>query len=125
MTNQQPTCKDRINQKLRERIAEFEEALKAEEQMQEEERETFKIDGNEYEGFIEWLNERALSYADDPCFRAKVLLLTWGGPSDYFLFFTELDRIEYHYQDWFDGAKRELQGHDYEIMRQVYERITE
>ncbi len=125
MTNQQPTCKDRINQKLRERIAEFEEALKAEEQMQEEERETFKIDGNEYEGLIDWINERALFYGDDSYYRAKQLLLSYGGPSDFFLFFTEEDRIEYRFQDWFDGAERELQGHDYEVMRQVYERITE
>ncbi len=125
MENRQPTCSDRIESNLKERIAEFEEALKADEQAQEDDKETFEIDGNEYETFIDWINERALSYEDDPYYRAKVLLLTWGGPSDYFLFFTELDCIEYHYQDWYDGAKRELQGHDYEVMRQVYERITE
>ncbi len=105
MTNQQPTCKDRIENNLKERIAEFEEGLKAED-------------------FIEWLNDHILAFTDDPIYRAKRLELSYGGPQDYFIFH-ENGNIYYHFLDWEDGAKRELQGHDYEIMHQVYERITE
>jgi hypothetical protein len=108
MDNQQPTCKDRIEKNLKGRIAEFEKAL--------------SLEG---EDFWSWLDDSTLSFDDDPRYRAKKMHLSYGGPSDFFLFFTELDCIEYHYQDWYDGAKRELQGHDYEVMHQVYKRITE
>lgn len=108
MTDRQPTCKDRIENNLKERIKEFEKAL--------------SLEG---EDFWSWLDDSALSFGDDPRYRAKRMHLSYGGPSDFFLFFTEIDCIEYHYQDWYDGAKRELQGRDHEIMRQVYERITE
>ena len=54
--------------------------------------------------------------------------LSWGGPSDEFRFYVNLDgslhRIEYWFLDWFDGAHRELEGEDYDTMEQVFDWIT-
>ena len=39
-----------------------------------------------------------------------VITLSWGGPADFLKVYQdengEVDKIEYHYQDWFDGAVR-------------------
>lgn len=38
------------------------------------------------------------------------IILSWGGPSDFLKVYQAEDgyinKIEYHYQDWFDGAVR-------------------
>lgn len=106
----QKTCEERIEEHLTTTIEDFKNALEGK----------FE-EGEEYEDFIEWLNCYSLAYEDDPECRAKKLELSYGGPADFFLFFTETERIEYHFQDWFDGAKRNLYGDDLEVMRTVYE----
>lgn len=103
------TCEERIEEHLTTTIEAFKKALDGD-----------FGDENEYEDFIEWLDCYILAYADDPHYRAKKLELSWGGPADYFLFFED-ETIEYHFQDWFDGAKRELDGEDYDIMKSVYD----
>lgn len=44
------------------------------------------------------------------------LQMSWGGPSDEFRVFTNPDysihRIEYHFQDWFDGAVRDVTNNE-------------
>jgi hypothetical protein len=92
---------------LRSRIEDFEAALRG-----------------EYEDFIEWINEYALAYSDDPHYRAKRLELSYGGPQDYFLFFED-GTIEYRFLDWFDGATLTLSGHDYDVMAQVRDILNE
>lgn len=105
----QESCEERIDRALASRIDDFKNALNGK-----------YPDGEHYEDFVDWLNSYALAYEDDPYYRAKKLELSWGGPADYFLFFED-GTIEYHYQDWFDGAKRELDGRDYDIMQEVYD----
>ena len=50
--------------------------------------------------------------------------LSWGGPSDEFRFYVNPDfsvyQIEYWFLDWYDGAKRELHGKDYDLLEEVY-----
>jgi len=108
-------CEDVIDGMLNKRIEDFKHAL-------DEDWEYFD-DGYEYEDFIEWINSYALAYDDDPHYRAKRLELSWGGPSDYFLFFED-GTIEYHYLDWYDGAKRTLYDDKYKIMKEVYDIIN-
>ena len=56
---------------------------------------------------------------DEPYFRWQI---SWGGPSDEFRFFLqngdELQRVEYWFLDWFDGACREI---DEEIVNDIWE----
>lgn len=70
---------------------------------------------HEYEDLFDYVNNDALSweYIEAGTFDNKIgyyrLLLSWGGPSDEFRIYTtqyadEIDVIEYHYMDWFDGA---------------------
>ena len=106
-TQRQLTCEERIDEKLTSRIDEFREALE-----ENGENEDFDL--------IDWLNDNALAYEKDPKYRAKRLELSWGGPADGFIFFEDGD-IVYYFQDWFDGAERELDGEDYNIMREFYD----
>jgi len=99
MTDTNKKCEERIDEELKERIKEFEQGLKEKD-------------------FIEWINNNALAYCDDPEYRGKRLELSWGGPQDYFVFHDD-GTISYHFLDWFDGAKRYLYGRDLEIMEQV------
>lgn len=49
--------------------------------------------------------------------------ISWGGPSDEFRFFFSpaahgfgCYRIEYVFQDWFDGATRAVTGEDFDLL---------
>ena len=55
------------------------------------------------------------------------LELSWGGPQDYFVFeydprTGDLVRITYHYLDWFDGAKRDIEPgtEEWEILANIF-----
>lgn len=115
------TCSELIEDELKRRIEDFEQALRSYEENNYEKIVT--EDGYEYEGVIDWINNYALGYYDDNYYRAKRLELSWGGPQDYFLYFPKLDRIEYHYLDWYDGASLVLDedGEAFKIMKEIFE----
>jgi AAA+ ATPase superfamily predicted ATPase len=100
------TCEDRIDQELKDRVKEFQEALKSYD-------ENGKItleDGEEYEDLIDYLNSVALALTKTEVYRLE---LSYGGPQDYIEFEYDpetksLTRITYCFLDWFDGAKREI-----------------
>jgi hypothetical protein len=111
----QKSCEERIDEHLQGRVEEIKEVLN-----QYGEDEKIKFDGCEYEDVIEWLNCWALAYEDDPHYRAKRLELSTGGPADGFIFFED-GSIKYYFQDWFDGAERELYGEDEAVLQDLYE----
>ena len=116
----QKTCQEKIRKELQDRIdEEFKDAMKYFEGRHREEEEGQEYN-EDYEDFGEWLSSISLDYSDDEVYRGKQLLLSTGGPEDYFIFFENGD-ITYHYNDWFDGAKIYLRGEDLDIMREVYE----
>lgn len=53
--------------------------------------------------------------------------LSWSGPlcSDEFRFYVDpdlrLDRVEYWFLDWFDGASRTLEGEDRALLAEIWE----
>ena len=71
---------------------------------------------SEYEDLFDYVNQTSLSwdYVEAGTFEDQEdgfyrLQLSWGGPSDEFRIYTtqyadEIDVIEYHYMDWFDGS---------------------
>jgi len=71
---------------------------------------------NEVDDLYDYVNSTALSwgYVEAETFEGQDkgyyrLQLSWGGPSDEFRIYTiedslDIDYIEYHYMDWFDGA---------------------
>ena len=118
MDRNNKTCSELIEDELKRRIEDFEQALRSYEENNYEKIVT--EDGYEYEGVIDWINNYALGYYDDNYYRAKRLELSWGGPQDYFLYFPKLDRIEYHYLDWYDGASLVLDGEDFKVMSEIF-----
>jgi len=112
------TCSELIRDKLNERIADFKQALKSYEENNYEKIVT--EDGYEYEDVIDWIINYSLGVYDDNYYRAKRLELSCGGPQDYFLYFQKLDRIEYHYLDWFDEASLVLDGEDFKVMSEIF-----
>lgn len=52
--------------------------------------------------------------------------LSWGGPQDYFQIYLDqngyIDKISYHYLDWFDGEHRFLWGQELETAKRFFSR---
>lgn len=50
--------------------------------------------------------------------------LSTGGPGDEFCFYTDETlkpyEIEYWFLDWFDGAKADLGGQDYDLLAEIF-----
>jgi len=109
-------CSELIEDELKRRIADFKQALKS----YEEKGKVVTEDGDVYEDVIDWIDYYSLGVYDDYYYRAKRLELSYGGPQDYFLYFPKLDRIEYHYLDWYDGASLVLDGEDFKVMSEIF-----
>ena len=118
----QPTCKELVNEKFNQVEQDYQEAQKYFDKLDllsNDEQEQYKTKDkyNKFfycEDFFDYVNSNALSWdwvdAEDEknpgYFR---LQLSWGGPSDEFRIYTigdtlDIDCINYHYMDWFDGA---------------------
>ena len=121
-TQKRLTCKDLVNEKFNEVEQDYKDAQKYFEELlsiDPDKQEEFKCKDkyNKFfycEDFFDYVNSNALSWgwvdAEDEknpgYFR---LQLSWGGPSDEFRIYTigdtlDIDCINYHYMDWFDGA---------------------
>ena len=121
-TQKQPTCKELVIEKFNEVEQDYKDAQKYFDELlsiDPDKQEEFKCKDkyNKFfycEDFFDYVNSNALSWdwvdAEDEknpgYFR---LQLSWGGPSDEFRIYTigdtlDIDCIDYHYMDWFDGA---------------------
>ena len=121
-TEKRLTCKDLINKKFKEVEQDYKDAQKYFDELlsiDPDKQEEFKCKDkyNKFfycEDFFDYVNSNASSWdwvdAEDEknpgYFR---LQLSWGGPSDEFRIYTigdtlDIDCINYHYMDWFDGA---------------------
>lgn len=94
METKQATCAERIAEEMKDR----------------EERAAELVEdyySGEEERFEEW-NNYPLSVETR---KLTKVLISWGGPSDFLNIEhdgTEIYSVEYHFQDWFDGAMREV-----------------
>ena len=95
--NKQPTCEERIDEALEYTIDDMRSILNS--------RDPF-----------EKLNESILAYDKDG--EDMKLELSYGGPSDGFLFKKD-GSIVYYFQDWFDGAERHLNMAYKSVMERV------
>lgn len=62
------------------------------------------------------INELPLEVTVEGC-TVKVLL-SWGGPSDYFLI--HKNEATYHFQDWYDGARRLVDYADFQTLYDLW-----
>jgi len=55
--------------------------------------------------------------------------LSWGGPSEEFRFYVDetlqIDRVEFWYLDWFDGAKVKVRGKALQTWREIWAEFME
>ena len=109
------TCEDRIDGELEHEISNIEYMLNQKGNVLKDK------EGNKYDNLSEWLSYYSVSYEEDPHYRAKRLALSFGGPSDGFRFFED-GKIEYYFRLWYDAAKRDLCGKNYEIAKELYDR---
>lgn len=121
-TEKRLTCKDLINEKFNEVEQDYKNAQKYFEELlsiDPDKQEKFKCKDkyNKFfycEDFFDYVNSNALSWdwvdaEDEKNPGYYRLQLSWGGPSDEFRIYTigdtlDIDCINYHYMDWFDGA---------------------
>lgn len=99
-------CKDLVQSKFQNEIETLNDIL------------TLKNDFEHYEDYIQALIEYGLdfSFVEPETFTGQTKgyyrwQLSWGGPSDEFRIFmnddNEVEKIQYWYMDWFDGASVE------------------
>ena len=118
------TCKDLINEKFNEVEQDYKDAQKYFDELlsiDPDRQEEFKCKDkyNKFfycADFYDYVNQNSLSwdYVESGTFKDQEdgyyrLQLSWGGPSDEFRIYTiddtlDIDCINYHYMDWFDGA---------------------
>ena len=109
----QPTCEERIGERLEDRL----------EQMRQYLLRLASDDEDEREEAYEEINESYALSIETPNHGAIQVCLSTGGPADDF--FIEADEgeiygIEYRFQDWWDGARRRLYGNDYTLAQEFF-----
>lgn len=115
MTNEQPTCEQRIDDELQDRIASIHEGFYGRSPEDDVEDEDGALEASD--SLPDPLSiERRITYH---------VALSTGGPADGFrLTFDpedgQLIRGEYYYQDWFDGATRTLSDEDADMIAEAY-----
>lgn len=115
------TCKNRISDQLKGRIEDLTKLW-----------ELYKRDPDAYDDDLGNFNEYGLSfdYVSPGTFQRQRrgyfrYQLSWGGPSDEFRFYYDENcnpvKIEYWFLDWFDGAKKTLQGGTFSLLSEIFE----
>jgi hypothetical protein len=103
MSDREPTCHQRIRGELNCRLEEYRDALRDDEKRDE-------------------VFERILSLSSEIVF---TLELSTGGPADGFRFYAdpkekEITKVEYYFQDWFDGAELLLTDEDRDTLLELF-----
>jgi len=96
MTTKEQTCEERITGYLANLEESVTDILKG-----------YYGEGDSEEGFEEW-NNFPLAVTTR---KETKIELSWGGPSDFLTVShdgAEVISVTYHFQDWFDGATREV-----------------
>lgn len=121
----QATCKERVAKHLKSRIEDIDKLWK----MYHEDCEAYDNElgnFNEYGLCFDYVAPGTFSDQRRGYFRYQ---LSWGGPSDEFRFYCtegfDIDRIEYWFLDWFDGAKKILTGHAFNLLSEIFEDFKE
>ncbi len=110
------TCEQRIGEHLTSRMSDFDQLMARMASPSDEQREEAYEEQWELPLSVEVL-------------RVVKVLLSWGGPSDWFECTVdeegEITRISYHFQDWFDHASRWLDGREFENAREFLATFVE
>lgn len=101
MSTKEATCAQRIDEAMASREADIKAMVE-------------QAEGTEYYGDEEAIYEYALAVSK---YTVVKIELSWGGPSDYLECRVDdksgLYSVTYHFQDWYDGAEREVEEGSY------------
>lgn len=115
------TCKERIGNKLKRRIADIKKLWQLYQKDPELSEDIGTLD--EYGISFEYTTEKGKLEKGKPAF-FKWLLST-GGPGDEFRFFVNPDlslyKVEYWFFDWFDSAKITLKGNNFKLLNEIWD----
>ena len=109
-TDTQPTCEDRIDTSLARRLEDLNRMLNSDDEDEREELYDYALSFDYVEP--DTFDDQPIGY-----WRYQ---LSWGGPSDEFRIFhngLRVWKVTYHFQDWFDGAFRDVT--DNTVVRQL------
>jgi hypothetical protein len=117
MENRDLSCKERVQDHFESRIDDLRTLLKL-----------YYEDCEAYDEDLGNLNEYGLSFDYTPAEDGEpgyfVYLISWGGPSEEFRFYVDLDmipyKVEFWFKDWFDGAKHTLRESNLEFMTEFF-----
>ena len=70
--------------------------------------------------YQDMFNSIVLSCEYNYQFKSNLLLLSWGGPAEGFLFSRDGKRIRYYFQDWGDYAEKQLSGKDLDTLQYLF-----
>ncbi|MGB4435674.1 MAG: hypothetical protein WBI45_09535 [Defluviitoga tunisiensis] len=74
-----------------------------------------------FNSFDEWLTSHILFFGNDVIYRAKKLELNFGNPNEYFLFFPEINKIDYVYIDLIEYVNYAMdEGLDFGLLMYIY-----
>lgn len=118
MNNRDLKCEERIDEHLKGRLEDLETLF-------------HNYNGEEYHEELGNFNEYGLCFdyveSNDQEKGYYRYQLSWGGPSDEFRiwvsFFGKIEKIEYWFLDWFDGASVDVT--DNELIREIVEDFKE
>ena len=112
------TCAELVKKHYRGRIHDLKKMYKAECDG-EEDKELGPL--NEYGLGFDFVEAGTFKKQREPYWRYQ---LSWGGPADEFRIYLN-GEIEYWYLDWFDGAPYQVEGEDYDLIRNIIEPLIE
>ena len=121
------TCKDRVADHLKGRIADLTKLWKNYQSgIDEYENDPDIGNFHEYGLSFDYVARNTFTDQTTPYFRYQ---LSYGGPSDEFRFFVgpdlELNSIEYWFLDWYDGASVELKGSKFNLLSEIFDFFKE
>lgn len=83
-----------------------------------------RLSKTDTEKYQDKYNEIVLSCEYNYMFKSNLLLLSWGGPADGFLFSKDGLKVKYYFQDWGDYAEKKLSGQDLKTMQELFNNLV-
>ena len=124
MADEQKSCKERVAEHLKSRLSDLRRLWAAYEKGKEEVEDIGSI--YDYGLCFDYVAPGTFHDQRRGYFRYQI---SWGGPSDEFRFYCDenldVQRVEYWFLDWFDGAKKILHGEREALLLKYFEWFKE
>ena len=118
----QKTCLERVEVYYASTMGEIEKLWKTYQEDPEKYDDVLETNLNEYGLAFDYVKADTFTDQENGYYRWQ---LSWGGPSDEFRFYVDIEynlyKLEYWFLDWGDGAHRNPVGSDYALLKEIFE----